>query len=127
QAEDGIRDRNVTGVQTCALPILVIGGLAVSDADPASAFASGLTPGGATNLTGVDDPRLTDAISELKAASDLEAQKEAYTALQEIHNEIQPFTVIANAEEYVTVDDSVHGIDTTVASVVLFDNAYIEN
>src|SRR5207249_5301229 len=25
QAEDGIRDRNVTGVQTCALPILVDG------------------------------------------------------------------------------------------------------
>src|SRR5699024_11279765 len=24
QAEDGIRDRNVTGVQTCALPILVV-------------------------------------------------------------------------------------------------------
>src|SRR5699024_11415163 len=23
QAEDGIRDRNVTGVQTCALPILI--------------------------------------------------------------------------------------------------------
>src|SRR5699024_12057429 len=26
QAEDGIRDRNVTGVQTCALPILAKGG-----------------------------------------------------------------------------------------------------
>src|SRR5699024_11661748 len=26
QAEDGIRDRNVTGVQTCALPICLIGG-----------------------------------------------------------------------------------------------------
>src|SRR5437868_12791022 len=25
QAEDGIRDRNVTGVQRCALPILVLG------------------------------------------------------------------------------------------------------
>src|SRR5699024_11277740 len=25
QAEDGIRDRNVTGVQTCALPIFVVG------------------------------------------------------------------------------------------------------
>src|SRR5207249_5915660 len=24
QAEDGIRDRNVTGVQTCALPILTV-------------------------------------------------------------------------------------------------------
>src|SRR5699024_984407 len=27
QAEDGIRDRNVTGVQTCALPILTFGSL----------------------------------------------------------------------------------------------------
>src|SRR5699024_11564235 len=27
QAEDGIRDRNVTGVQTCALPILMLGRL----------------------------------------------------------------------------------------------------
>src|SRR5699024_11742627 len=27
QAEDGIRDRNVTGVQTCALPILSSGAL----------------------------------------------------------------------------------------------------
>src|SRR5207249_7505398 len=27
QAEDGIRDRNVTGVQTCALPILKLSGL----------------------------------------------------------------------------------------------------
>src|SRR5437867_9734345 len=26
QAEDGIRDRTVTGVQTCALPILTLGG-----------------------------------------------------------------------------------------------------
>src|SRR5699024_2620112 len=32
QAEDGIRDRNVTGVQTCALPIypVLAGGVAVS-------------------------------------------------------------------------------------------------
>src|SRR5207249_8169378 len=27
QAEDGIRDRNVTGVQTCALPILAVEGV----------------------------------------------------------------------------------------------------
>src|SRR5437868_11746021 len=27
QAEDGIRDRNVTGVQTCALPILDVRGI----------------------------------------------------------------------------------------------------
>src|SRR5437868_13309539 len=38
QAEDGIRDRNVTGVQTCALPIsdhlvLVLGGPALGRLD----------------------------------------------------------------------------------------------
>src|SRR5699024_12190311 len=33
QAEDGIRDRNVTGVQTCALPISVIDVLIVMSHD----------------------------------------------------------------------------------------------
>src|SRR5699024_11287799 len=33
QAEDGIRDRNVTGVQTCALPIFVLSFLKNSDAN----------------------------------------------------------------------------------------------
>src|SRR5699024_11916361 len=38
QAEDGIRDRNVTGVQTCALPILnVFGGFKVQGKDQANA------------------------------------------------------------------------------------------
>src|SRR5437667_9452140 len=37
QAEDGIRDRDVTGVQTCALPILVFPGAIV----PALSFAAG--------------------------------------------------------------------------------------
>ena len=42
QAEDGIRDHCVTGVQTCALPIWLTGGLAV--------VADGLVyPGGASS------------------------------------------------------------------------------
>src|SRR5699024_10226478 len=36
QAEDGIRDRNVTGVQTCALPILGSSVVAGADVDPAA-------------------------------------------------------------------------------------------
>src|SRR5437868_7763641 len=32
QAEDGIRDRNVTGVQTCALPIAAMGGAGAAPA-----------------------------------------------------------------------------------------------
>src|SRR6266568_2093731 len=33
QAEDGIRDGTVTGVQTCALPISILWGLALDGAD----------------------------------------------------------------------------------------------
>src|SRR5699024_1254503 len=58
QAEDGIRDRNVTGVQTCALPILVTGAkempvykpdLAI--VDPALTYS---VPAGTTAATGMD-------------------------------------------------------------------------
>src|SRR5699024_12136797 len=34
QAEDGIRDRNVTGVQTCALPILIMAPLSAAPVCP---------------------------------------------------------------------------------------------
>ncbi|MGX1858872.1 ABC transporter substrate-binding protein [Dietzia sp. NPDC055340] len=106
---------------------LVLGGLAVSDADPASTFASGMTPGGATNLTGIDDPRLTAAITELKAAADIDSQKEAAARLQEVHNEVLPYTVFANGVEYVIIDESLHGAKSTTHSVVLFDDAYLED
>src|SRR5207249_7985230 len=42
QAEDGIRDRNVTGVQTCALPICVLHRLRQ---DPACCARAGLSEG----------------------------------------------------------------------------------
>ncbi|WP_295647623.1 hypothetical protein [uncultured Dietzia sp.] len=75
----------------------------------------------------MDDPRLTAAITELKAASDLESQKAAFAALQEVHNEVLPFTVIANGDEYAIVDDSVHGLKATMLNVVMFDDAYVED
>lgn len=37
-----------------------------------------------------------------------------------------PFAVFANAEEYVVVDESVKGVQPSVASTMLFDGAYIE-
>src|SRR5256886_6622498 len=39
QAEDGIRDLTVTGVQTCALPILIVGSAPVEQAGAASAIS----------------------------------------------------------------------------------------
>ncbi|WP_205475711.1 hypothetical protein [Dietzia sp. Alg238-R159] len=105
---------------------IVIGGLATSDADPASTFASAFTPTGATNLTGIDDPELTAAVNELKAAADLDAQKEAMTRLQEVFNEVQPFTVMADAEQYVAVSDTVGGLTPTLSSTVLYDGAFVK-
>ncbi|MEB8327250.1 ABC transporter substrate-binding protein [Dietzia kunjamensis] len=105
---------------------IVIGGLATSDADPASTFASAFTPTGATNLSGIDNPELTAAVNELKAAADLDAQKEAATRLQEVFNEVQPFTVMANAEQYVAVADTVGGLTPTLSSTVLYDGAFVK-
>ncbi len=104
---------------------IVIGGLAPSDADLASTYASTFMPGGATNLTGIDDPELTEAAAEFKAAADLDSQKAALNRLQEVFNRVQPFTVVADAEQYVIVDETVKGVAPTLASVVLLDGAYV--
>lgn len=105
---------------------MAIGGLATSDADPASTLASSLMPGGALNVSGVDDPAFADAISTLKAAPDVDAQKKAYTDLQEVHNEVAPYAVFGNGVELVTIDESIKGISPTISSTMLFDGAFIE-
>lgn len=105
---------------------IVIGGLAPTEADPAATFASAVRPGGATNLTGIDDPELTAVVIDTKKAATLDAQKAAYARLQETHNKLVPFTVFANAEQYVVIDESVKGVTPTLSSTMLFDGAYIE-
>ncbi|KAA0918971.1 ABC transporter substrate-binding protein [Dietzia sp. ANT_WB102] len=105
---------------------IVIGGLATSEADPSSAFASNLLPEGMSNITGINDPRFVKAISDIKASQSIDDQKAAYKKFQEIHNEILPFTVIANAEEYVVIDESLKGVVPSLSSTMLFDGAYLE-
>src|SRR5699024_12040698 len=63
QAEDGIRDRNVTGVQTCALPICGgsighVNNFGMLEVGPQSA---GATPGPASYGKGGELPTVTDA------------------------------------------------------------------
>src|SRR5207249_11004101 len=45
QAEDGIRDRNVTGVQTCALPISMAATLLVEQFQPTHILFTGIAGG----------------------------------------------------------------------------------
>lgn len=106
---------------------VVVGGMLVSDADPASAFESALVPGGSTNVTGTDNVELIQTVNDLNSATDFEEQKSLLVRLQEVHNEVMPFTVYANDEQFVTVAESVRGTKPTVASIVLFDDAYVED
>src|SRR5699024_11245646 len=56
QAEDGIRARNVTGVQTCALPIFIVTGSAPESAGASTSAGTPVparTVGSDTKLVGV--------------------------------------------------------------------------
>lgn len=105
---------------------IIIGGMNPSDADASASFLANLVPGGSTNISGVDDPELAEAARALKSVETPEEQKEAFHRLQEEYNRVMPFAVFANAEEYVVVDESVKGVQPSVASTMLFDGAYIE-
>ena len=85
-----------------------------------------MTPDGSLNMTGVDNPELIEAVTAVQIATEFADQKDGYLKLQEVYNRVLPITVIANAEEYVTVHESVKGVSPTVASTMLFDKAYIE-
>src|SRR5205807_3340472 len=70
QAEDGIRDYKVTGVQTCALPILEAAFLGMDGALPAEDTAL------------VDDQRADDDVAEhFAGGEDLEAARGVHVAL----------------------------------------------
>src|SRR5207249_8861437 len=56
QAEDGIRDRNVTGVQTCALPILDRNRISPKPTPAAQAAAAGI-------MTTADSPKIPAAVA----------------------------------------------------------------
>lgn len=106
---------------------MMIGGSVVTEADPAHSLWSAVVPGGAMNFTGTNDDRLVNAAAELKATTDVEEMTERLAAFQELHDEVVPYTVHANAEEYVIVADSVRGLEPTLHNVILFDDAYIQD
>src|SRR5699024_11896688 len=61
QAEDGIRDRNVTGVQTCALPISPFDKNVIQDVEKAIQESDlGLNPNNRGDAIYITVPPLTD-------------------------------------------------------------------
>src|SRR5216684_6530502 len=71
QAEDGIRDVAVTGVQTCALPIYRFGNVIRGKAVTLAATGSGnsLVQPGVTDANGVTSGTLASTVAQAKAVS----------------------------------------------------------
>src|SRR5207249_8123966 len=81
QAEDGIRDLNVTGVQTCALPISIAGSL-FSEIEAKAAFWQRPRRLAPARVTPPPATRVPEAPSDV--ASMVEGFRLAYSNLQEI-------------------------------------------
>src|SRR5690606_39587236 len=94
QAEDGIRDFHVTGVQTCALPILDIGGRhvgrrAVDAFDPEAQGADDLVEAVAAVHEGPGDVLAEQAVGQEQAADDRQCPAHhAAGGLEDQHDEI---------------------------------------
>src|SRR5690606_13311765 len=73
QAEDGIRDFHVTGVQTCALPILTV----ERDRDGYRFGAISATASVPDRITVLDSLLVTQANDQLAASASWESQREA--------------------------------------------------
>src|SRR6266700_6914201 len=101
QAEDGIRDFHVTGVQTCALPILVQGGMQVMQAmievSAETNLVTGLlTAGALTNQPGIlalledrftaSARRAEKQLAKLPAGAKFEPLKEKVRGLAKLAN-----------------------------------------
>lgn len=104
---------------------LTVSGLATSDADPSTVFSDGMIPDGPTNNTGIDDPELAEAVNTVRTATDNDDQVNAYNELQEVFNRASPFAVLAHAEEFVAVSDSVSGVMPSAYQTMLYDQAFV--
>jgi peptide/nickel transport system substrate-binding protein len=79
------------------------------------------------NRTGYANPDMDAALEELKSATTDEEQEAALADIQEIWNESVPSVGFAAREEFVAVADGLNGIDHSVMTMVLFDNAYFDS
>lgn len=73
------------------------------------------------------NPEMDAAIEKLGATSDLDAQRDAMAEIQRVFNETVPVAVHEATEERIVWADNVKGIVPTLATIVLFHDAYIDD
>ncbi len=102
-------------------------GLPLSDADPSVRLSAAIGTGGGLNVGGYADPDMDAAIAALREAPDLAARQAALTDIQTVWNETLPAAVYGANENFVAIDDSLHGIEQSQYALLYFDKAYIDS
>src|SRR5699024_11815105 len=82
QAEDGIRDRNVTGVQTCALPILKDSSPKMTALGKGTIAEEIIQKAASNDIPVLEDPSLVALLSELNINETI--PEELYQAVAEV-------------------------------------------
>lgn len=80
-----------------------------------------------SNHTGYANPDFDAALQELKAASDVDAQKVALKKIQGIWNETVPAAVLTTSEEVVFVSDALTGVVAGHNTYTYFGDAFLED
>src|SRR5699024_7500761 len=116
QAEDGIRDRNVTGVQTCALPILVAVGEAARDHHRVDTLEVGVgVPERHGLRTGPGDgARRVDVVQGARERDDTDPCTHATTSVRTTFQ--SSITVLANREDAISSSSASDTVSATSSS-----------
>ena len=80
-----------------------------------------------TNRLGYVSDRVDPLLDDLRQANGTDETVAAIDALQELMNDEQPFVPLAATRELIVWDESVHGMDVSVYTMPLFNEAWIAN
>ena len=100
--------------------------LLMTDAQPWETLQRRLAGGDSpTSEMGYVSADMDQALTALKEAATLEERQEALAGVSAVWNETVPSAVYGHVEEGVMWSDSVDGLELTMDSIVLFDEARI--
>src|SRR2546425_1991407 len=118
QAEDGIRDKLVTGVQTCALPISLASQLEQLGGRPSAqiraAEAMGLDAG-ARAFVAREGAAIASALD--RAGRALRTNPGAHDPLQQVFKALQPLRGLAALNDLPPLPDLLEGIDQAIGEI----------
>jgi peptide/nickel transport system substrate-binding protein len=100
--------------------------LNVLDAAPWARLDTNLRSDSSTNRSAYGDPRMDAALAELRRATTTEEKADAIAAMQVVYNETVPGVLMRHTVEWITWDESVHGVKPTREGVAMLDKAWIE-